>query len=852
MRGLYLLVFIVLVVIASCNSYKSQRARQKKSIARRSLNQAESLRPLRRTKRRWVLSTIVLEENDVGPFPKIAGELFNDQAANMSIKYLISGPGVDEFPEVGLFTIDDLNGVVYVHRSIDREKTPLFVVRFDVAERVSGKIVDRSLIFNVEIKDKNDNAPEFTQKEYNIPLKETFNLENPVFQVIALDKDLEDTPNSEVTYSVVSQIPSLPDVSFTVDSKSGLIRGNGCLKYEAANLIRLLIRAQDKGPDPMSSTATVVIKVEDGNNNMPEIAKGDYDLKIPEGELKNNILRIKVEDKDLTKTPAWRAKFKILSGNERGYYNISTDPDTNEGILDIIKPLDFEGTPKKQIVISVENEEPLSSCQNGKVKVEKSSNQNNLTINVSVLDTNDAPIFTPIRPVIREKEGLKAGSVLLKVNATDPDLVPNKIRYKIASDPAGWVTIDENTGVITTVQELDRESPYVNQTLYPIVVHAIDNGDPPQTGSGTVLLYVSDVNDNTPRLASPYLERCDQVKDMTFPINAEDKDLDPFSGPFKFEISDDSKMVQDSWRISRSTGNSGELTLLKSLPKGNYSVPLKIYDRQGYSGSQTLNVRVCSCPDGKTCEKLQPAAQFLGGGAIGVMFAALFLFLLGLCLLMCFVCGSASIKNNGLLPNDEGNQTLIKYNEEGGSALNQASPALLSPVSAGNGNTQFINKDIGKPSPSVISQRAQLESWERNGAGMSPSGAKQQVQSESWMRGVQANQGHNGTWKQGSLQSQANKNVFITNSKYSRNGSLKNKSPDVFVDKVGEMVKNRLREICGEDDAPLYKPRVYAYEGELERINSVGELSVPESESDLGFLDDLDPKFGRLMEICYN
>jgi len=48
---------------------------------------------------------------------------------NTSVKYLISGPGVDESPEIGLFSIeDDINGRVYVHRTIDREKTPTFQV----------------------------------------------------------------------------------------------------------------------------------------------------------------------------------------------------------------------------------------------------------------------------------------------------------------------------------------------------------------------------------------------------------------------------------------------------------------------------------------------------------------------------------------------------------------------------------------------------------------------------------------------------------------------------------------------------------------------------------------------------
>lgn len=43
--------------------------------------------------------------------------------------YLLSGPGVDKYPEIGLFSIEDHeNGRIYVHRPVDRETTPSFMV----------------------------------------------------------------------------------------------------------------------------------------------------------------------------------------------------------------------------------------------------------------------------------------------------------------------------------------------------------------------------------------------------------------------------------------------------------------------------------------------------------------------------------------------------------------------------------------------------------------------------------------------------------------------------------------------------------------------------------------------------
>ncbi|CAH2303188.1 cadherin 26 [Pelobates cultripes] len=827
MNIFHLFLLLMVIVITTSEGKQGADVAIRRDVVKRSLIPADSLRPLRRTKRRWVLTTFVLKENDGGKFPKVAGDLFNDQAVNMSIKYLISGPGVDVAPEIGLFTIDDQTGRVFVHRTIDREKTPLFVICFDAAERSTGLIVDRSLIFNIEVEDVNDNIPVFTKPVYEISMKETGNLDNPIMQVMADDYDKQGTPNAEVTYSVLTVMPALPSVKFTIDPKHGLIRGQGCLNYETANVIKIIVGARDGGEPSLSSTATVILQIKDGNNHLPVLPTPNYNLTVKEGEVIKELLRIKVEDKDLPHTPAWQAKFKLLTGNENNNYNLTTDPITNEGVLDIIKPLDFEGTPYKTLQISVENEEPLFVCDKTKLRLSTSPALSNGTITILVKDINDAPIFHPPSQTVREKEGLKSGTVITKVNATDPDKVPNKIRYKIGHDPAGWVTVDELTGEVKTVQVLDRESPEVKGNLYTVVVLAVDDGEPPQTGSSTVSLYLSDLNDNIPKLVTPYVEQCESLSKQPFTVQAEDSDIDPFSGPFTFELGDTSRALQETWKVGRSTGDSVELSMLQNMPRGNYTVPLTIFDRQGSGSTQTLYVRICACPDGVTCEKMQPPEHYMGGGAIGIIFAALLLFLLALCLLMCFVCSSGKKQRGAFLPYDEGNQTLIKYNEEGGSVLSQTSPAVL--VANGNGNMEFMTKDkgaVGHPAPI---QRVQSEFWERNGAGMFAAGSKQ-TQSPG-------------------LKSQMENSSYTLNSKYLKSGSIRNAGLDVFVERVGEMLNHRLQDFLDVDDM-TYRPRTYGYEGELQRAGSVGSFSIPDSDNDLTFLDDLDPKFSTLGEIC--
>jgi len=58
--------------------------------------------------------------------------------------------------------------------------------------------------------------------------------------------------------------------------------------------------------------------------------------KVKERETGVEVLRLQVTDKDTYGSKAWKAKYTIY-GDKKEQFKIETDPNTNEGILTVVK-----------------------------------------------------------------------------------------------------------------------------------------------------------------------------------------------------------------------------------------------------------------------------------------------------------------------------------------------------------------------------------------------------------------------------------------------------------------------------------------------------------------------------------
>ncbi|XP_078506547.1 cadherin-like protein 26 [Lissotriton helveticus] len=876
LHALKVLGFLVLFVNLSVQHDESTLRRQSHKVARSIKNFFMNRKALHRQKRAWIIDTFELQEEHPGPYPLFIGEVNVDNA--IQVRYKLTGIGVTEEP-TGMFHINEDDGAIYVHQKVDYEKFPLFRWEFNAINRTSLE-VDTRLGIQLKILDINDNAPEFSAKYYEVYVNESAVQGVPFFSIIARDIDEPSSPNSEVSYMLLSQKPVDPNVEFTVDSQRGFLSFKGCLDYETSKSYKLIIQARDNGRSvKQTSTCEVQVFVVDRNNYQPTWKADAYDGSIPERDFNVTILRLGVTDQDTPHTPAWRAVYTIKTGNERGSFKIETDPETNEGLLTVIKPLDFEGGPLNKLSITVKNEEPFFMCKvvkksstglwvvdTGKTMERKFQESQTRSTLIKVLDVNDPPDLNPPRITIYMDETDVSGQKLGVLNATDPDTAfPNVIRYQVLSDPAGWISVDEHTGVITSKTSVDRESDYVINNTYTAILLAVDDGVPAMTGTATLVINIKDVNDNIPKIMKPYILICAGQEEALVTVPVEDKDINPYSGPFHFELLE-KEHFKEQLELKDIYGDSLQVLQLKGANRGNHTMRLQISDKQGMESLQNLTVNVCDCVNGSIC--LNTAAPpSLGGGAIALLLLALLLLCVG-CLLLCKI-ETAKV----MVPFDqEPLNTMVVYNEEGGNKdcevyaakdevdgnFHRASTRrFVETAAVGAG----LNSANGAQSSTIQNQNMSgrqmvVSQFDRDNKRRHSSYHGKEQQRARNMRSVARSHSIATGSRHASLLRNMSANGYRAHT-LAVSGSRRTYSTtdSVVTDYKLKTLEAYLRQTLhnsSTDEAiqENYKPRVFAEEGEWSRASSLETISMEGSNFNLDRLHYLGSKFNILEHIC--
>ncbi|OCT82341.1 cadherin-15 [Xenopus laevis] len=622
-----------------------------------------------RVKRAWEIPPISVPEN-FRRIPMLLVQLKSDKQHIGTVIYSIKGPGVDEEPR-GIFTINKNTGEVYLNAVLDREKTERFKLRAFALDKGGSSLEDPTKL-EIVVLDQNDNRPVFVQEEFTGHLLEGAIPGTLVLKVEATDADDPRTDNAELRYSIIQQ--ETPEM-FSINQNTGEIRTVQVgLDREVVGSYNLTVQVADMLGEGLTSTARVIITIEDINDNPPEFMQ-EFSMEVPENKSNLDIARVNVTDKDLPGSINWRVRYYITKGDSKRAFSIRTDPQTNEGILSLIKPLDHEEQEFYQLTISAENEAKLSPSA-------PRPSRSQTRVNITVKNLNEPPVFSENPKVVRVKERMAAGSDITVYTAVDPDSKQTqKIRYSVVSDPANWLSLDENSGQLRARYTLDRKSPFLQRGWYTALIAATDNAVPPLSSTGTLSVEMQEVNDHAPVLLPHSGELCknSQQGNGMLLLSATDEDMPPEAHPFHFQLDPSFTDLTSNWSLSPVNDTHALLQLMADVQEGVYVLPFLVSDSGNppLAQVQFLNVSVCLCDALGTCKGNAVALFGSGTGislsALIIIMSSIALLLVLVLLLLLFRCSRSGPAHKGLLADSEEDvrDNIFNYDEQGGGEEDQ-------------------------------------------------------------------------------------------------------------------------------------------------------------------------------------
>ncbi|CAG9538889.1 unnamed protein product [Cercopithifilaria johnstoni] len=236
------------------------------------------------------------------------------------------------------------------------------------------------------------------------------------------------------------------------------------------------ISACDLGQPIRCTNGMITVLITEANVYKPRFEKPYYRVHIAENtEIGSKFLSLLAQDNDYGNNG--QVGYQII--NSQSYFQI----DENTGVLEVMRKLDREEIAIHRLtVMAFDRGYPMKVA----------------FVNVTIIltDINDnAPLCVePIRKVIIP-EDYPNNALLTCLTAWDPDEGKNgQVAYAFHNTTTLAFRIQEDTGCIFV--NTDESFDFETINLYNLSIEAMDNGEPMLTSICTVLVELSDVNEN--------------------------------------------------------------------------------------------------------------------------------------------------------------------------------------------------------------------------------------------------------------------------------------------------------------------------------------------------------------------
>ena len=372
-------------------------------------------------------------------------------------------------------TIDENTGEISVSSEFDFEVTLyhhfIVVARDGIAE--SSSILSAMTMVQITVLNINEVPPNFNPVSYSQNISEDTLTGASILTVAATDGD--DFIDGEFYFTITEDVP------FRVHPTTGLLSLVGSLDYETDQRYTFDVLAIDYGINPQAKTgsAEVSITITDVNDNSPQcsialVNKGEDTL------VGTSLLNSTCTDNDGSNNSD--LAYSLISGDSMNKFMV----DSSTGEISLGNMLDFETDVAYHLRIQV-----TDGLLTGIGEV---------FIDVSGINEH-SPVVSNIINTISVPEDTHVGVNIYNVAASDGDDL---------STPDGQITFSfvngNSLGHFLLQENMVRlSSPLDRETLsgYNLTIQARDGASPPKETLFTLLIEVTDIDDNLPYFVPP-------------------------------------------------------------------------------------------------------------------------------------------------------------------------------------------------------------------------------------------------------------------------------------------------------------------------------------------------------------
>ncbi|XP_017783736.1 PREDICTED: cadherin-related tumor suppressor [Nicrophorus vespilloides] len=454
---------------------------------------------------------IVPENEPIGSTILTVSAADGDKGPNGMVRYEISAGN-----ERKEFAVDAVTGAVTILQPLDYDTVQEYHLNITAFDRGFHSL-NATAMLTITLTDINDNSPTFNQTIYEGFIAENLPANSFVYQVNATD--LDSPKNAKIQFSFSGGDGR--DL-FTINKDTGVVLTKESFDYEEKEEYHLKIIAAN--PDSnMYGETELIVHITGVNEFYPHFIQPVFHFDVSEStEIGTSIGTIQATDQDSGEDGNVYYLF-VGSSNHRRF---SINPVT--GVISVSRNLDRETQSRVVLTVLAKNAGGI-----------RGNDTDEAQVIIAIQDGNDPPEFLQKLYRTNISEGATIGTKVTTVKAVDKDVRPqnNQFSYSILGGNLEHAfKIDPQTGEIETMRLLDRETI----AKYNLIVGGIDTGIPPQTGSATVEIHVTDINDNGPIFDSPQVHgqvsENEPLGTKIMTLSATDPDLPPNGAPFAYRI----------------------------------------------------------------------------------------------------------------------------------------------------------------------------------------------------------------------------------------------------------------------------------------------------------------------------